>query len=43
MSVLPHPPRPPLPSTRHLLEQMADAVYLLDPQTSTILWANRAA
>lgn len=26
-----------------LLEQMADAVYVLDPQTSNVVWGNRAA
>ncbi|HET20496.1 MAG TPA: PAS domain S-box protein, partial [Chromatiales bacterium] len=32
-----------LPSLHVLLGQMADAVYLLDPETSNILWCNRAA
>ncbi|MBL8303458.1 MAG: PAS domain-containing protein, partial [Ideonella sp.] len=40
----------PLPTQVHgvppalvLFEQMADAVYLLDPATSNIVWGNRAA
>ncbi|MEW6691564.1 MAG: diguanylate cyclase [Pseudomonadota bacterium] len=33
---------PGLPSLHVLLEQMADATYLLDPETSNILWCNRA-
>jgi PAS domain S-box-containing protein len=36
-------PRVALPSMLQLFEHMADAVYLLDPTTSTILWGNRAA
>ena len=36
-------PRAALPSMLQLFEHMADAVYLLDPGTSTILWGNRAA
>jgi PAS domain S-box len=32
-----------LPSLEILFEHMADAVYLLDPVTSNILWCNRAA
>jgi PAS domain-containing protein len=35
--------RTPVPSAAALFDQMADAVYLLDPATSTVLWANRAA
>ncbi|HRD96049.1 MAG TPA: diguanylate cyclase [Rubrivivax sp.] len=34
---------PPVPAAAALFDQMADAVYLLDPETSTVLWANRAA
>ena len=36
-------PSPHLPSMLQLFTHMADAVYLLDPDTSTILWGNRAA
>ena len=38
-------PTPPLvpPAALVLFEQMADAVYLLDPETSNIVWGNRAA
>jgi len=32
-----------LPAAEHLFDQLADAVYLLDPATSKVLWANRAA
>ena len=32
-----------VPSLEILFEHMADAVYLLDPETSNILWCNRAA
>ncbi len=32
-----------LPAAQALFDEMADAVYLLDPATSTVLWANRAA
>jgi diguanylate cyclase (GGDEF)-like protein/PAS domain S-box-containing protein len=32
-----------LPTAQALFDQMADAVYLLDPVTSKVLWANRAA
>ena len=32
-----------LPSAAALFEHMADAVYLLDPVTSNVVWANRAA
>ena len=32
-----------LPSHLNLLQQMADAVYLLDPKTSNVLWCNRMA
>jgi len=35
--------RPPVPGLALLFDQMADAVYLLDPATSNVLWANRAA
>ncbi|WP_374431787.1 PAS domain-containing protein [Ideonella dechloratans] len=31
------------PALAMLFEQMADAVYLLDPATSKVLWGNRAA
>jgi PAS domain S-box-containing protein len=34
---------PPVPTAAALFDQMADAVYLLDPESSTVLWANRAA
>lgn len=34
---------PPVPAAAALFDQLADAVYLLDPETSTVLWANRAA
>ncbi|MBL8334213.1 MAG: PAS domain-containing protein [Rubrivivax sp.] len=37
------PSNPVVPAAAHLLEQMADAVYLLDPDTSTVVWGNRAA
>lgn len=33
----------PLPSTTALFEHLADAVYLLDPDTSNIVWGNRRA
>jgi PAS domain-containing protein len=33
----------PLPTTTALFAHMADAVYLLDPDTSNIIWGNRAA
>jgi PAS domain S-box-containing protein len=33
----------PVPSLAVLFDRMADAVYLLDPDTSNIVWANRAA
>jgi diguanylate cyclase (GGDEF)-like protein/PAS domain S-box-containing protein len=33
----------PLPSTIALFEAMADAVYLIDPADSRILWGNRAS
>ena len=32
-----------LPSAEALFDQMADAVYLIDPVTSAIVWGNRAA
>ena len=32
-----------LPSAEALFEHMADAVYLIDPTTSAIVWGNRAA
>ncbi|WP_130483242.1 sensor domain-containing diguanylate cyclase [Sphaerotilus mobilis] len=32
-----------LPAAAALFDQMADAVYLLDPQSSHVVWANRAA
>lgn len=32
-----------LPSHLNLFQQMADAVYLLDPKTSNVLWCNRIA
>jgi PAS domain-containing protein len=31
------------PSAEALFDQMADAVYLIDPVTSAIVWGNRAA
>lgn len=34
-------PQPPAAAT--LLEHLADAVYLLDPVTSNVIWCNRAA
>jgi len=33
----------PSPSATALFEHMADAVYLLEPETSNIVWGNRAA
>jgi len=37
-------PRPqPSPSHARLFEHLSDAVYLLDPVTSNVLWGNRAA
>ena len=33
----------PLPATTALFEHLADAVYLLDPDTSNIVWGNRRA
>ena len=33
----------PPPAHVHVLEHLPDAVYLIDPQTSTILWGNRMA
>ena len=35
--------RTPVPAAARLLEQLADAVYLLDPETSNIVWGNRSA
>lgn len=35
--------RPPLPSAEQLFEQLGDAVYLIDPDTSNIVWCNRKA
>jgi PAS domain S-box-containing protein len=32
-----------LPVAEQLFDELADAVYLLDPATSQVLWANRAA
>jgi diguanylate cyclase (GGDEF)-like protein/PAS domain S-box-containing protein len=32
-----------LPAAEQLFDEMADAIYLLDPATSNVLWANRAA
>jgi diguanylate cyclase (GGDEF)-like protein/PAS domain S-box-containing protein len=32
-----------LPSAETLFDQLADAVYLIDPDTSDIVWANRCA
>ncbi len=32
-----------VPATATLLEQLADAVYLVDPDSSNIIWANRVA
>jgi PAS domain S-box-containing protein len=37
------PTDPVLPALRVLFEHMADAVYLLDPASSNIVWGNRAA
>ena len=34
---------PAVPAALLLFEHLADAVYLLDPQTSHIIWGNRAA
>ena len=34
---------PPLPTSTALFEHLADAVYLLDPVTSNIVWGNRCA
>ena len=36
------PPAPPLPDPLQLFEHLADAVYLIDPETSRIVWCNRA-
>jgi PAS domain S-box-containing protein len=36
------PPTLALPASTALFEQMADAVYLLDPDSSNIVWCNRA-
>jgi PAS domain S-box-containing protein len=33
----------PIPAATQALEHMADAVYLIDPETSKILWGNRMA
>ncbi len=33
----------PAPALATLFEHLADAVYLLDPETSNIIWGNRAA
>ena len=33
----------PAPAALQLMEHLADAVYLLDPATSNVLWGNRAA
>ena len=33
----------PLPATTALFEHLADAVYLLDPDSSNIVWGNRRA
>ena len=38
-----NPSLPALPAARLLFEHMADAVYLLDPASSNIVWGNRAA
>ena len=32
-----------LPAAEQLFDQLADAVYLLDPVTSNVMWANRSA
>ncbi|MCO5976334.1 ATP-binding protein [Ideonella oryzae] len=37
------PPADHRPALATLFEQMSDAVYLLDPATSKVLWGNRAA
>ncbi len=39
----PLPPNGTLPDTLTLFEHLADAVYLIDPDTSNIVWANRIA
>jgi PAS domain-containing protein len=33
----------PVPAQAQLFEHLPDAVYLLDPATSKVLWGNRAA
>ena len=33
----------PIPALAQLFENLADAVYLLDPESSNIIWGNRAA
>ncbi|MBT9489233.1 MAG: diguanylate cyclase [Rubrivivax sp.] len=37
------PAATPLPNAETLFDQLADAVYLIDPETSAIVWANRPA
>jgi PAS domain S-box-containing protein len=37
------PSHAPVPAAVGLFDRMADAVYLLDPGTSRIVWGNRAA
>jgi hypothetical protein len=32
-----------LPSAETLFDSFADAAYLIDPETSDIVWANRCA
>lgn len=39
----PHPGNTPLPTAAVLFDHLADAVYLVDPQSSAIVWCNRAA
>ena len=36
-------PPAPVPVAAMLLQHLADAVYLLDPQTSNVVWGNQAA
>ncbi len=43
MNSVPLSSKKELPSQLCLFEQMADAVYLLDPVTSNVLWCNRIA
>ena len=43
MPVMTTPRLQPSPSHARLFEHLSDAVYLLDPVTSNVLWGNRAA